>query len=84
MTLDEIRGSDKPILIPADVAEVLGCHPYAVSVRAKDGTLPFPYFMSGNRTKIPRLGFLAWIEGRTGYDGRPSEVSASGDASAAV
>ena len=63
MSLDDIRKSDKPVLKPADVAEVLGCHPYAISIRAKDGTLPFPYFMSGCRTKIPRIPFLEWLEG---------------------
>ena len=63
MTLEEIRRSDKDLLIPADVAEVLGCHPFTVSVKAKDGTLPFPFFRSGNRTKIPREAFLKWIQG---------------------
>jgi hypothetical protein len=60
-----MRRSTKPMLTPADVAEVLGCHPYAVCLRSKEGTLPFASFRSGCRTKIPREAFLAWIEGRT-------------------
>ena len=64
MTLQEIRDSDKVYLIPADVAAVFGCHPYAISVGARDGTLPFPFLRSGNRTKIPRLAFLAWMDGK--------------------
>ena len=64
MTLDEIRKSDKPYLIPSDVAEVFGCNPHAIRIRAQAGTLEFPYFRSGSRTKIPREAFLAWMEGR--------------------
>ncbi len=65
MTIEQIRATDRAVLKPADIAEVLGCHPYAVNVRAKNGGLPFPYFMSGSRVKIPRDGFVAWYEGRT-------------------
>jgi len=71
MTFEQIRTSDKPVLKPADVAEVLGCHPYAVNIRAKDGSLPFPHFMSGSRVKIPREGFIAWMEGRVNNEKAP-------------
>ena len=64
MTLEEIRRSDKAILIPADVAEVFGCHPHAIRIKARNGTLEFPYSLIGSRVKIPREGFLAWMEGR--------------------
>lgn len=62
--MDEIRAGDRMLLRPQDVAEVLGCHRYVVNIMAKNETLPFPYFMSGNRVKIPRDGFVAWMEGR--------------------
>ena len=65
MTLTEIRRSDKAFLIPKDIAGVLACDPHAIRVGAANGTLPFPYVRCGNRTKIPREGFLAWMEGRT-------------------
>jgi excisionase family DNA binding protein len=62
--LDEIRKSDKPYLIPTEVAEVFNCSPHAIRIRAQNGTLEFPYFRSGSRTKIPREAFIAWMEGR--------------------
>ena len=64
MTIEQIRATDKAVLKPADIAEVLGCHPYTVNVRAKNDGLPFPFFLSGSRVKIPRDGFIAWYEGR--------------------
>ncbi|MBR4457615.1 MAG: helix-turn-helix domain-containing protein [Clostridia bacterium] len=64
MTLEEIRRSEAVMLLPKDVAPVLGMHPYSISLLAKQGRLPFPYIRSGNRTKIPREAFLEWL--RTG------------------
>ena len=66
MTMDEIRKSEKDFLIPADIAEVVRCDPQAIREDAKNGTLQFPYLRSGSRTKIPRLAFIAWMEGRLG------------------
>ena len=60
VTFDEIVASNKEYLIPADIAGLLRCHAYAISVKAKEGTLPFPFIRTGNRTKIPRLGFINW------------------------
>jgi len=64
MTLAEIKRSDKDVLTPADIAPVLGCHPQAINIRAERNELPFPAFRSGNRTKIPREGFLNWWSGK--------------------
>lgn len=61
MTLEEIINGDKHLLTPEDVAPVLGVHPYTICVKARNGTLEFPYFRSGNRTKIPRIPFLIWL-----------------------
>lgn len=36
MTLQEIQLSDKAMLIPADVCEVLGCKPYSINVQAQE------------------------------------------------
>lgn len=63
LTLEEIRKSDRVLLRPADVAPVLGVHPYAICLKARDGSLEFPYLRIGNRTKIPRVPFLEWLEG---------------------
>ena len=68
MTLDDLRASDKAFLLPREVAMVLKCDPHLVRLEAKDGTLPFPFVRIGTRTKIPRLPFIAWMEGRTGSE----------------
>lgn len=62
MTIAEIKASDKPTLTPADVAELLGCAPYAINAQANaDPTkLGFPAALIGRRVKIPREGFLRW------------------------
>ena len=62
MTMAEIVRSDKDMLTPADVAEVLGVHPSYISQKAKEGTLEFASFRSGNSTKSPRKAFLHWME----------------------
>ena len=61
MTLAEMKTSDKVMLVPSDIAPVLGCDPYTISLLARDGGLEFPYMRSGNRTKIPRKAFLKWL-----------------------
>ena len=62
MTLDEIRASDKAVLTPAEVAPVLGVNPQ--SIRSADPVdLGFPVIKLGTRTLIPRVPFLAVMEG---------------------
>ena len=63
MTLAEIKASDKDVLTPADIADVLNVHQQAINIMARDNRLPFPAFTSGNRTKLPREGFLNWQAG---------------------
>lgn len=67
MTLEEIKASDKTMLTPVDVSKVLGCAPYSINqqVKADASKLGFPVMMCGRRVKIPRLAFIAFIEGRT-------------------
>lgn len=62
MTLQEIAASGKEMLTPADVAQVLGCHPYSINVAAKTAPalLGFPVTVIGSRVKIPRRPFLRW------------------------
>ena len=65
MTIEEIRVSDKTMLTPKEVSPVLGCHPYSLNVQAKKDikALGFPAVLIGSRLRIPRVGFLKWIEG---------------------
>ena len=65
MTLDEIRKSDKEMLTPNDIAEVLGCDPHSIRQQAAENItqLGFPAAKICSRIKIPRIGFLKWLEG---------------------
>ena len=66
MTIEEIRASDKTMLTPADVAPILRCHPYSLTIQAKKDikALGFHAVLIGSRLRIPRVAFLKWIEGR--------------------
>lgn len=70
-TVAELIASDKAMLNSQEVGRVLGMHPQTINLMAKDGTLPFPYIRSGNRTKIPRLELLRFL-------GAGEEVSTNG------
>lgn len=64
-TLEEIRASGRDVLTPADVAPVLGCDPHYIRVAARQcpERLGFPVVLIGNRTKIPRIAFIKYMEG---------------------
>lgn len=71
-TLDEIEASGKNMLLPADVAEFLGCDPQSIRLqaRADAAALGFPVILIGNRTLFPREGFVRFcramnVEGGT-------------------
>lgn len=78
MTLEQIRSSDKDFLIPADIAEVLDCNPHSIRIEAANGTLPFHVIRVGSRTKIPRMAFLAWMDGTDANENRAIASSADG------
>ena len=66
MTINEIRGLDKPFLTPKEVAGVLGSDPQTIRVTARTAPerVGFPFTFTGNRMKIPRIPFLKFMEGR--------------------
>ena len=66
MTINEIRGLDKPFLTPKEVAGVLGSEPQTIRVTARTAPerVGFPFTFTGNRMKIPRIPFLKFMEGR--------------------
>lgn len=63
MTLDEIKASDKSVLTPAEVAEVLGRDAQDVRIQARlaPEKLGFPVIIIKSRTKIPRVPFLRFM-----------------------
>lgn len=65
VTLDEIKASDKAVLTPGDIAEVLGSDQQAIRVQARTAPekLGFNVAVIGTRVKVPRLAFIRWVEG---------------------
>ena len=65
MTLEDIEKIETEYLIPAQVAAVLGCDPYAINVQARDNpaALGFPMVKLGSRVKIPKVAFLRFMRG---------------------
>ena len=64
MTYEEMLVSDKAFLLTEDVAEVLGCEAYSINAQAQQdpAKLGFPVCVTGSRVRIPRLGFLHWMQ----------------------
>ena len=58
--LERLKASDEVTIGSKEASEVLGVHQMTISYMGINGTLPFPAFMSGNRVKISRIGFLKW------------------------
>lgn len=78
MTIEQIRASDKVMLVPADIHEILGCEQYKINVMAHEcpEKLGFAVNVMGRRVRIPRLAFLHWLE----YGNAPVVVNNHADA----
>lgn len=69
MTFEEIKKSDKEMLILADICDILGCDKYNINVQVKEdkqngtNSFPFPTILLGSRVKIPRRAFIKAMEG---------------------
>lgn len=63
MTIQEIIDSDKEMLIPKDIAPILGCDAQAIRTAAKENPhgLGFSAAVIGTRTIIPRRAFLKFL-----------------------
>lgn len=61
--IQAIIDSNKEILTPAEIAPILGVDPHYIRIAARQRPelLKFEFFISGNRTKIPRIPFLRYI-----------------------
>lgn len=65
-TLEDIEKIGGEILIPRQVANILGCAPYAINCQAESDPekLGFPVIKIGNRVKIPKKPFLEFFRGK--------------------
>lgn len=77
MTIDQMRISDKTMLSPDEVSEVLGCNGYAINLQCKEDPrkLGFPVCVLGTRVRIPRVAFLKWVEGVGMFDSTADSCS---------
>jgi hypothetical protein len=66
MTLDEIKASDKTVLTPSEIAEVLKADAQDIRLAARRNPerLGFNVSVIGTRVKVPRLAFIRWVEGQ--------------------
>ena len=66
MTMYEIVRSDTDVLLPKDIAPILGVDPHSIRVAARQAPerLGFTVCVIGTRTLIPRRAFLKWLYGR--------------------
>lgn len=71
MTLDDVKAIPREYLIPREVAAVLGTDGQSIRVWARQCPegLGFPTVCVGNRVKIPKAGFIAYMEGRNDAEG---------------
>ena len=58
MTMEDIRQMTDDFITPATAAAVMKMDTGRLIAYARDGQLPFPVVISGNRVKISRTGFL--------------------------
>ena len=67
MTLEQLESLDKEMLVPKDIAPILGCAPYTINVATKDGKNPFPFpiIRMGTRVRIPKKPFIKAMRGET-------------------
>ena len=67
MTLSELEKLDKEVLVPTDIAPILGCTPYSINVATRNGENPFPFpiIRMGTRVRIPKMPFIKAMRGET-------------------
>ncbi len=64
-TIIEIENCQREMLVPADIAPILGSDAQTIRIMAHQcrEQLGFPVTIIGNRVKIPRMAFLAFMKG---------------------
>lgn len=64
-SLEKLKTLDRAVITPDEASKVLQCNPQYIRMQAHADAskLPFPVICIGSRVKIPRLPFIAFIEG---------------------
>ena len=65
MTLQEIKNTGKTMLLPAEVAPILGCDAHSIRVQARQypELLGFPVIVAGSGVRVPKQAFLRFMRG---------------------
>lgn len=64
VTVDDLKQMDSAWVGTLVASQALGCERYSLNVAAKQGMLGIPFFFSGNRLKISRMGIINFLEGK--------------------
>lgn len=66
MTLEELREWPEEFVNAKEIASIIGCDPYALTIAARETPekLGFPAMVIGKRTRFPRRAFIRYCEGR--------------------
>lgn len=68
----------KDFLVPTDIAGILKCDPYLISLMARDENerknLGFPVTVMKRRTKIPKLPFINYVKGIDNQGGKNEAI----------
>ena len=64
--LADLRDMEDDVITPAIAGDVLGCTGFLLGrmCHEEPEKVDFPFLCVGNKTIIPREGFIAWMEGR--------------------
>ena len=65
MTLSEAYSCTLPYLTASHIADILHCDPHSIRMQAhtNPAALGFPVIVIGRRVRVPRVPFLAYMEG---------------------
>ena len=63
MTLNDLLLMNTPVIPGTWAAQAMGMDPTRLIgyARERPELVPYPYQLSGNRMKVPRIPFLKWI-----------------------
>lgn len=65
ITLDDVRASRSAVITIKDAASLLGCNPRTVTAALSIHGGDIPARRVGRRVVIPRVQWLAWLDGQT-------------------
>lgn len=65
-SLADVRAMTDDTITPKIAGDVLGCTGFLLGKMCKNepDKVPFPFIFIGNKTIIPRVGFIRWMENR--------------------